>query len=888
MIGYLIGDLAGGPYDAHNVFTPDKVEFFVPHRFIFGRMSYEGQRYPEYSEDVKEVAASKAFLVSAAMARFMFDTKSYPNDRLDGDRLRASLEVFADDYGMDFPFSPRFMPAAVMVMSSFADNEKQLSGMIDALVRAVNWDGLNEPRDILSAEDQKALRSYGSALFAIRSGSLSEVESVLDENVRDSLLLPASAFIETGSSIEVKGENGVYEKPFLLEDMYIGSEKPNVKINKDLNRSILVGLKAAFESSSFEGALRSAIAMGGDSSVSAAVAASLAEVRFRGQEKSFDKMDCLARTFMPSCFSKVLDRYEERRGAFLRFLRKGVVGEDEEFVKEHLSRNLMDGDGRKLVFNQSFGVEVRKEFAVPYFPVQVLRKKECGTGAERVYFVPEWNSSTLVDLARRFSVDYEVKADGGIEMREASLKSLRNFYEKSVSQLKARFGDSNVVIGGDPKAAYDAEYASWNIEGETYYAGKAPELMTRFLVENYPTRVRDESGKLVYREQDQCLPLWRLGDMVYLDGKVARGLEMRMKEEFGTREHALSVYKALRPVYNLRRKKFVDAMNQSKAEGFYSGKEINSQEEKEQKKRAKGRLFYLSKELGETTVEYNRCVLALAVLGREKGQFESHVRELFMKYGSSEAPLKEAKDLLARIDEMDPGAERDALENKRGELLRDGLVLAEVESCRKSVYRKAMESYQVLSGLNRHAIDVYESVFDKRSEIFLDIHFGGAGSDGDENENAYSLECGTDHFSVRHGDFTVGSLEVSPVTGALVHNRLVTPGVTQSRGKLSAVPMQNDYSVVFRYSSDGDVHYRQMWAGLEGKIDDYCNQVDAVVLDAKMVDELRDEREQVKNTRSGPYGYEMSDNVSRLLDSFGRGESLDLNDITHKPRARRF
>lgn len=647
MLGYLIGDLAGSPFRRFNKFElGENFQFFSPYVFIMGRHA-EGSRETRFSEITTEVEPSQAFLVSSAMSRFMFDTVNHRERRTDPVFMRDALEGFADDYGVEFPFDARFLPsAAVVLMYSSRDREEMLS-MVDTLCDCSE----------VSESDRNAVRMFADGLWAVNHGTLEDMDKVLKRGYE--------AYSELGLSSEELRRRG---SSLQVQDLYIGEERPEVSISRDLTLSVAAGFKAAIEGTSFEDILRRAISYGGDTPVVCAVAGALADCRFRGVEsdESMSRLEVLSAGFVPRDFVKTLETFEGKNMGSARQLLADVQKNDLAFGKQHEAAS--ESNMNDLGYNQMFFEPGREVKSLPYPRVQVL----CGKDGSRKYYIPAWDERTesqfrgievpgafaspsnetklyvsyygsksrpkdaflvqisndrpkgvdvdvefesvypgdivkqhkegalddagyidaygkslesnkekilsavkeIKDMAHSEGKDvyflcYEKPGDfchryllnnflvengirceenpaeaaqylfGAVQVKEFAspdekVSPVRTSYDAFVARIKARFGEDNVVIGGDIHKDFQAAYKAWQRPGETYLDGQAPEILDRYYVFDASVRERNEAGKLVYSRKDSVLPVWALDKQYYRNGDIAGLLEWKAWKDYGT------------------------------------------------------------------------------------------------------------------------------------------------------------------------------------------------------------------------------------------------------------------------------------------------------------------------------------------------------------------
>ena len=373
MLGYLIGDLAGSPYRRFNKFElGESFQFFSPYVFMIGRRG-ERDRQTRFSEVTTEVAPSQAFLVSAAMSRFMMDTRDRPARRTDASAMRGALEFFAEDYGVDFPFDARLLPSAAVVIMYSAKDREDMRSIVGTLCDCSE----------VSDSDRRALVAFADGLWELNHGSLEDMDRFLKENHPEFVeVLGTEEFRQRGSSLQV-------------QDLYIGEDSPEVNISRDLALSVLAGLKAATEGTSFEDCLRRAISLGGDTQVVAAVAGALADCRFRGveAEESMGRLGEFAEQYVPRDFSKTLDTFERNYAGSARLLIADVQEKDKEYGLQHEVAS--ESGAQAVAHEQVFMNESREVRTLPYPRVQVLRGKDGG----RKYYVPAWNERTEAQFA---------------------------------------------------------------------------------------------------------------------------------------------------------------------------------------------------------------------------------------------------------------------------------------------------------------------------------------------------------------------------------------------------------------------------------------------------------------------------------------------------------
>ena len=340
MVGYLIGDLVGSPYRDFNVFDVDaNTPLLSPHTFYFGRLR-DGMRDVVFSSYVREVEPSDAFMVSAAVSRFLFDTQNDRGRRVQVRELQEDLEYFSQDYGRDFPYDERFLPAAVSVMAHAAANKRELDGMVNAMCELMGVGPVSDAsiQDGTASEQAMAARAFSDVLWELDHGTpLEDISDMLDRSYpMVDTWVPEEALRQVANSAG-----------FLYQDIFLGPVMPEFEVNRSLLHSVRCGIKAALEGVSFDDSLRRAVSLGGDSQVVVAVAGALAEQRFRGidGDRRFAELEGAAEAFIPLEYSKTLALLEEkfvgglRRGNWdLKALSEQKPGED--FSREMLAADL--------------------------------------------------------------------------------------------------------------------------------------------------------------------------------------------------------------------------------------------------------------------------------------------------------------------------------------------------------------------------------------------------------------------------------------------------------------------------------------------------------------------------------------------------------------------
>lgn len=259
MIGAIIGDVAGSRFEWNNIKTK---EFRLFHPDC--RVTDDSVMSLALARAILDCGGDFNKLSEYAVARMQELGRRYPHAGFGG-RFREWL-------GMDEPApynsfgngsAMRVSPAGFAARS--LEEAKELSEKVTAVTH-------NHPEGIKGAE---------ATAVAIRLAQ----EGKDKEEIRDYI------------------HRNYYPMDFTLEEI-----RPEYKFDVSCQGSVPQALKAFFESTGFEDAIRNAISIGGDSDTIAAICGSVAEAYYGVPEL----LALQAKNYLPDDLLEILERFEEK------------------------------------------------------------------------------------------------------------------------------------------------------------------------------------------------------------------------------------------------------------------------------------------------------------------------------------------------------------------------------------------------------------------------------------------------------------------------------------------------------------------------------------------------------------------------------------------------
>lgn len=838
MIPYLVGSLAGSPYNRVNVFNPDLQLFST--NMVYRLRSLEFRRNRWGRELEYGVHPTDEFMYSALGMRFILDTERN-RSRRDYKGFVASLNSFEEDFGELPEFSPRFLPALIAPLAMAAGSRDEVLAWTGAAINAV-YDTLG-----VEAPDENvvsALEAYAVALNMLKLGEplLGVCQYLETEYPSLNLYSVDDEIRETANDQGLTWENTV--------DLSRDDSILKAVSNTDVVRSVVAGLKAGVESQSVEEALRRAISLGGDSSVVAGIAGSVSEIIHctPKQGVEYGKVEAFANEFQNRTFERLFLGFESvvsdcatmRRN--LRELRAKESGRDavssQEAYQEDVDYASYHREGSESAYGEGESAVAQQERqlrVMPYDSVKVLR---LGAAlSERVFYLPSFEEYSKQNEPR------------GLEP-----KAMEERYTDFVKRMQARFGEANVVIGVDPQAALQGAVERWksdeerkagvnypggpeawrreegNIKGAFVPSKPKPQLLDRFFVPRMRLNTRGKSGDIHEVYRDSVVPVWQLLRTFYDDTSRFEGDVFRSMKEYGSLEKCSEKLKQL--VDDKKKMTFED---------------------------------YFEREAYQ--VQIDNAELAKVILTREAyGGWGPFVRKSFESFGTSvharnvERSLeKECKALKNRLDKGPNSSmeDRNLLKDKWKEYFNAREARMALESAERFIPRfrvlvNAYESNRILSSVKRRIQDGFNEHFSDEARAFSSMQVLDM-PEGAQVPVWYEELC--DGLSLHHGDIVTGSLGIDSEKGRLVYNKDVDRGLTDQVGRVIGCPLDRE------------------------PVEWITSHVRSSLFSEKTPDELREiQAKRDDAAKGGPYEYKEDDNIAALNDLVTRSNHPCLGE----------
>lgn len=715
MLGYTLGSLAGSPYDRVNLFSEDFELFSSHHVSVLRDVEFRQNRW--YQERDYEVHQTGELAVSAATMRFLMDTSPTGVDRSHHRNAKGfadSVEGFEDDFGNLPEMSEDLLPAAVMPLAYAARNREELLNLTEVVCRHYFGDEATQFIPVMQV--------YAETLFKLREGeSLEAVSSWLESENLDLDLYSHADTIRTSGN----DSGAVWENSLFLDDD-IASLSPN----KDLFRSVLCGLKAGIEGSSFEESLRYAVSLGGDSSVVAGIAGSVSQMVYCPpvNREEFKRLEVMANDFVQRDYVKLVEAFDKfvSNPAMVRY----NILQLRAKAKADKGLDVVDG-----ITDAEFAAQHRTDSGSLYVPKETnMDPVERESRKRREMPFPKVTVLRLSPIERHYYLD-------------GSDKEL-------AARLKIRFGEENVFVGKDANVDFENARSEWKKKKELRFGHSAfggrddcPQLLTRYFVPDMKIKVRGEKGALITKYQDSVVPVWRLAEQYYNNyEKMQRDVDVMTKR-----------FKSLDTVKFLLKKEISKPHAERNAENLAA---------------------------------FERGVL---ILGKDKfGGWGKFALECFKEFKTAErarAALRSAWKRYERADDdMKPALKKAYLDIREKY---DALSYLEEYMPARSMVTAAVESYEVLSAVKKGIHEAFVDQFGEQDgQVFEHVYgcsFGDSSRVSDSKSPVW-YEALTDGFNIHHGDIITGSLMISPETGRLEYNKNADRGVTDQRGRLLVVP----------------------------------------------------------------------------------------------------
>lgn len=264
MRGVICGDIIGSPYERGGTKDYD-FELFIP-----------------------KCKVTDDTIMTCAIAEAVMDTYEEAGLR-DWDFLAWRSSVRMKEFGrrhMDFSYGGTFRK---WLEGKVEDGYGSYGNGSAMRVSPVSW-AYDELDDILDAAKATALPTHGSP-----------------EGIRGAQAIASAVFLARMEENDETIQQYIEEKFYYDYRTPLDALRENYSFDVTCQGSVPVALRAYHEATGFEDAMRLSVSMGGDSDTIAAMAGSIAEIRWEIPEKIWNRCEKL----LPDDVAKTLSRWEE-------------------------------------------------------------------------------------------------------------------------------------------------------------------------------------------------------------------------------------------------------------------------------------------------------------------------------------------------------------------------------------------------------------------------------------------------------------------------------------------------------------------------------------------------------------------------------------------------